>query len=93
MPTATSSAGANMGPNVNGYTYMANEISGELMAMEPNRLGPFSKVIAALGGTADYRQIKPPLEMLSRVATSSRTTSCSTGRACRISTSCPTASA
>lgn len=56
--------GANMGPNVNGYTYMANEISGELMAMEPNPRGPFSKVIAALGGTADYRQIKPPLECL-----------------------------
>lgn len=56
--------GANMGPDVNGYTHMSNEISGELLAMEPNPRGPFSKVIAALGGTADYRQIKPALECL-----------------------------
>jgi len=56
--------GANMSPDVNGYTFMANEISGELMAMEPNPRGPFSKVIGALGGTADYRKIKPALACL-----------------------------
>jgi phenylpropionate dioxygenase-like ring-hydroxylating dioxygenase large terminal subunit len=56
--------GANMSPDVNGYTHMANAISGELLAMEPNPRGPFSKVIAALGGTADYRKIKPALECL-----------------------------
>lgn len=56
--------GANMSPDVNGYTFMANEISGELLAMEPNQRGPFSRVIGALGGTADYRRIKPALECL-----------------------------
>ncbi|WP_406349305.1 aromatic ring-hydroxylating dioxygenase subunit alpha [Streptomyces sp. NBC_00144] len=56
--------GANMSPDVNGYTHMASDISGELLAMEPNPRGPFSKVIAALGGTADYRKIKPPLACL-----------------------------
>ncbi|WP_368680695.1 aromatic ring-hydroxylating dioxygenase subunit alpha (plasmid) [Rhodococcus opacus] len=56
--------GANMSPDVNGYTHMANEISGELLAMEPNPRGPFSKVIAALGGTSDYRKIKPALDCL-----------------------------
>lgn len=56
--------GANMGPDVNGYTHMSNDISGELLAMEPNPRGPFSKVIAALGGTADYRSIKPALDCL-----------------------------
>ncbi|MGJ3558586.1 SRPBCC family protein [Streptomyces sp. INA 01156] len=81
--------GANMSPDVNGYTFMANEISGELLAMEPNQRGPFSRVIGALGGTADYRRIKRPWSA-SRAATNSRTTSCSTGRVCRTSTSCPT---
>lgn len=56
--------GANQSPDVNGYTFMANDISGELLAMEPNPRGPFSKVISALGGTADYRKIKPALDCL-----------------------------
>lgn len=56
--------GANMSPDVNGYTHMSNDISGELLAMEPNPRGPFSKVIGALGGTADYRKIKPALDCL-----------------------------
>lgn len=55
---------ANMGPDVNGYTHKTSEVSGELMAMEPNPRGPFSRVIGALGGTADYRAIKPPLDSL-----------------------------
>lgn len=56
--------GANMSPDVNGYTHMATETSGELLSMEPNPRGPFSKVVAVLGGTADYRKIKPPLDCL-----------------------------
>lgn len=56
--------GANMSPDITGYTHMASDISGELMAMEPNPRGPFSRVIGSLGGTADYRAIKPPLDCL-----------------------------
>ena len=47
-----------------GYTQKASDTSGEIMAMEPNPRGPFSSVVAALGGTADYRAIKPPLDSL-----------------------------
>ncbi|HWI74852.1 MAG TPA: aromatic ring-hydroxylating dioxygenase subunit alpha [Baekduia sp.] len=48
----------------NGYTHMTKPYGGEIFALEPNPRGPFSKVISSLGGTADYRQIKPPLEWL-----------------------------
>jgi len=44
-----------------GYTHMTKPYGGEIFYLEPNPRGPFSKVIGSLGGTADYRQIKPPL--------------------------------
>jgi len=47
-----------------GYTHMTKPYGGEIFALEPNPRGPFSKVIGSLGGTADYRQIKPPLSSL-----------------------------
>lgn len=48
----------------NGYTHMTKPYGGEIYATEPNPRGPFSKVIGALGGSADYRGIKPPLPWL-----------------------------
>lgn len=43
---------------------MTNDSSGEMLATEPNPRGLFSKVIAAIGGTADYCKIKPALDCL-----------------------------
>ena len=52
------------GEGTNAYTQMATAYGGEIYVTEPNPRGPFSKVIAALGGTMDYRQLKPPMPSL-----------------------------